>query len=75
MFFLRFKDKGTASTAKKRLQETLANDRNANIAYLDDLKNDIITLIRKYSPNSCVDVNACANRNNTLDIKVNIKNI
>lgn len=73
--FLKRHKGGSASIAKSRLQITLTSDRNASIAYLDELKDDILALVRKYAPNSRVNIDAKTNRNNTLDIEVNVSNI
>jgi cell division topological specificity factor len=42
------------SIAKDRLTLILAHERTANIAYIDDLKRDILEVIKKYTTPSNV---------------------
>ncbi len=45
-----FKKKKSAIVAKDRLKIMLAHERiNCNLPYLEDLKNDIIAVIKKYT--------------------------
>jgi len=43
-----------AGEAKKRLTLILAHERTANIEYIDDLKRDIMEVIKKYTTPSDV---------------------
>lgn len=61
---------GTATTAKNRLNHMLIRERGQNIGYLDSLTKDITDLMRQYAKTQNIEVNASANRNNTLDIKI-----
>lgn len=66
---------GTATLAKNRLDNVLMNERGLQIGYLDNLKNDITNLMKQYAKTPHIAVNATANRDNTLDIKIFIGKI
>ncbi len=61
------KKKSTASVAKDRLTIMLAHERvNCKLPYLDDLRNDLIEVIKKYT--SVDDVKITSHNNQTIDM-------
>lgn len=59
--------KSSANVAKDRLTVMLANERvNCKLPYLDDMRNDIIEVIKKYT--SVEDVKITSNNNQSVDM-------
>lgn len=69
MFF--WKKNKSADDAKNRLLVALAHDRTSNIPYMEDMKNEILTVIRKYTQTNKIDIKADSNQNvNMLEIEI-----
>jgi len=61
------KKKSSASVAKDRLTIMLAHERvNCKLPYLDDLRNDLIEVIKKYT--SVDDIKITSNNNQSIDM-------
>jgi cell division topological specificity factor len=61
------KKKSTASVAKDRLTIMLSHERaSCKLPYLDDLRNDLIAVIRKYT--KVDDVKISSHNNQTVEI-------
>lgn len=59
--------KSSANVAKDRLTVMLAHERvNCKLPYLDDMRNDIIEVIKKYT--SVEDVKITSNNNQSVDM-------
>lgn len=69
MFF--WKKNKSADDAKNRLLVALAHDRTSNIPYMEDMKNEILAVIRKYTQTNKIDIKADSNQNvNMLEIEI-----
>ncbi|RDU58028.1 cell division topological specificity factor MinE [Helicobacter sp. MIT 99-5507] len=69
MFF--WKKNKSADDAKNRLVVALAHDRTSNIPYMEDMKNEILAVIRKYTQTNKIDIKADSNQNvNMLEIEI-----
>ncbi|MBR7118019.1 MAG: cell division topological specificity factor MinE [Helicobacteraceae bacterium] len=69
MFF--WKKKKSADNAKNRLLVALAHDRTSNIPYIEDMKNEILEVIKKYTQTNKIDIKADSNQNvNMLEIEI-----
>lgn len=69
------KDTGdTASMqAKERLTLTLAHERTTNIEYIEDLKRDILEVVKKYTNSPEVSFKSKSNKNvNSIEIDVKL---
>lgn len=66
------KKKSTASVAKDRLTIMLSHERaNCKLPYLDDLRNDLIAVIRKYTKVEDVKITSHNNQNiELLEVEV-----
>lgn len=61
------KKKSTASVAKDRLTIMLSHERvNCKLPYLNDLRNDLIKVIKKYT--SVDDVKITSHNNQNMDV-------
>lgn len=61
------KKKSTASVAKDRLKIMLSHERvNCKLPYLNDMRNDIIEVIKKYT--DVEDVKISSNNNQNIDM-------
>ena len=70
-----FKPKPTsASKAKDRLSIMLAHERAENsFPFMEDMKNDIIEVIRKYMPADSISVHTQQNQNiDTIELEINL---
>ena len=71
MFF--WKKKKSADDAKNRLLVALAHDRTSNIPYMEDMKNEILAVIKKYTQTNKIDIKADSNQNiNMLEIEITL---
>ncbi len=72
--FFKRKKKTSAQEAKERLQIILAHERAANRApFLDDLRKDIINVIRKYVDIDPKSINVNLQRDNSVEVlEINI---
>ena len=69
MFFWR--KKKSADEAKNRLLVALAHDRTSNIPYIEEMKNEILAVIRKYTQTNKIDIKTDSNKNvNMLEIEI-----
>ena len=69
MFFWR--KKKSADEAKNRLLVALAHDRTSNIPYIEEMKNEILAVIRKYTQTNKIDIKTDSNQNvNMLEIEI-----
>ncbi len=66
------KKKSSASVAKDRLTIMLAHERvNCKLPYLDDLRNDLIEVIKKYTEVSDVKITTHNNQNiDMLEVEI-----
>lgn len=68
-----FNKRNSASQAKDRLKIVLAHDRSSNIPYLDEMRNEIIGVIRKYTQANRIDFKTDSNQNiNMLEIEITL---
>ncbi len=68
-----FKKKKTADEAKNRLLFALAHDRTSKIPYIEDMKNEILAVIRKYTQTNQINIRADSNQDiNTLEIEIKL---
>ena len=66
-----FRKKKSAEEAKNRLLFALAHDRTSNIPYIEDMKNEILAVIRKYTQTNKINIKADSNQDiNTLEIEI-----
>lgn len=66
-----FKQKKSASTASDRLKIVLAHERSANLPYIDDMKNEILQVIKKYTQTNKINIKTDSNQNiNMLEIEI-----
>ncbi len=72
--FFRRKKKTSAEQAKERLQIILAHERAANRApFLEDLRKDIIEVIRKYVDIDPKSINVNLQKDNSMEVlEINI---
>ncbi len=68
------KKDGSASVAKDRLKLMLAHERaDCAVPYLDDLKNDLLAVIRKYTKVGDVSIKTEQNQNvDMLEIEIQL---
>lgn len=63
----------SASQAKNRLKIMLAHDRSSNIPYINEMKNEIIEVIKKYTKANKIDFKTDSNQNiNMLEIEITL---
>ncbi|OBV29863.1 cell division topological specificity factor MinE [Helicobacter sp. CLO-3] len=70
-----FSKKNSAQTAADRLTLVLAHERSVKIPYMDDMKREIIEVVRKYtqSDNISVRPNSDSNQDiSTLEIEITL---
>ncbi len=68
-----FRKKKSAEEAKNRLLFALAHDRTSNIPYIEDMKNEILAVIRKYTQTNKINIKADSNQDiNTLEIEIKL---
>ncbi|RAX55338.1 cell division topological specificity factor MinE [Helicobacter sp. 16-1353] len=68
-----FKPKNSAKSAKDRLTLVLAHERSANIPYIDEMKNEIIAVIRKYTKSDKINFKTDGNQDiNMLEIEITL---
>lgn len=74
MDFLSFFNKrSSASQAKDRLKIVLAHDRSSNIPYINEMRNEIIEVIKKYTQANKIDFKTDSNQNiNMLEIEITL---
>ena len=68
------KKETTASKAKDRLKVVLSHERaGCKLPYIDDLREDIIKVIKKYIKVDDVKINATSNQNiDTLEVEITL---
>lgn len=60
-------------TAKERLTLTLAHERTSNIEFIDELKKDILEVIKKHTQPSNVSFKTNSNKDiNALEIEIKL---
>lgn len=63
----------SASQAKDRLKIVLAHDRSSNIPYINEMRNEIIEVIKKYTKANKIDFKTDSNQNiNMLEIEITL---
>lgn len=68
-----FDKKSSASQAKDRLKIVLAHDRSSNIPYINEMRNEIIEVIKKYTQANKIDFKTDSNQNiNMLEIEITL---
>jgi len=68
------KKKNTASVAKDRLKVMLSHERvNCKLPYLNDMRNDIIEVIKKYTAVEDVKISSHSNQNiDMLEVEITL---
>jgi len=71
-FFERFLQKPkTACVARDRLTLVLAHERSVKIPYMEDMKNEIIAVVKKYTNTDRISIRADSNQQiNTLEVEI-----
>ncbi|MGP1449699.1 MAG: cell division topological specificity factor MinE [Wolinella sp.] len=65
------KDKNSAKSATDRLKLVLAHERAVNIPYLDDMKREILEVIKKYTNAEKIDIKTDSNQQvDTLEVEI-----
>lgn len=68
-----FKQKGSAQSASERLKIVLAHERSSNLPYIDDMKNEILAVIKKYTNANRINIKTDSNQNiNMLEIEITL---
>ena len=70
MFFWR--KKKSADEAKNRLLVALAHDRTSNIPYIEEMKNEILAVIRKYTQTNRIDIKTDSSNQNVNMLEIEI---
>ncbi len=61
----------SANIAKDRLMLTLAHERSVKIPYIDEMKKEILEVVRKYTHTDKISIKADSNQNiNTLEVEI-----
>ncbi len=68
-----FNRRSSASTAANRLKVILASERSANLEYMEDMKNEIMEVIKKYTKSNKIEFKADSNQHiNMLEIEITL---
>lgn len=63
----------SAQTAKDRLKIVLAHERTANIPYLEEMQEEILKVVYKYTRSSQVNITTNSNQNiSTLEVEITL---
>ncbi|MDD6055546.1 MAG: cell division topological specificity factor MinE [Helicobacter sp.] len=63
--------KSSAQEAKDRLTLILAHERAINVPYLEQMKQEILEVIKKYTKAQKIDIKTDSNQNfNTLEVEI-----
>lgn len=61
----------SASKAKNRLSLMLAHERSLNVPYMQEMQQEILEVVRKYTKNSRVNIKTDSNQNiNMLEVEI-----
>lgn len=67
--------KSNAATAKDRLMLVLATERAVNVPYMEQMKEEILAVIKKYTNAQSVNIRTDSNQNfKTLEVEVVLDN-
>lgn len=73
MIFDFFSKKSSASTATDRLKIVMAHERSANLPYIDDMKQELLEVIKKYTNTNKINIKTDSNQNiSMLEIEIMI---
>lgn len=61
-----FKKEKSANIAKDRLTLMLAHERSVRIPYMEDMKNEIISVVKKYTNPSKVEIKTDSNQESKM---------
>ncbi|TLD80837.1 cell division topological specificity factor MinE [Helicobacter sp. MIT 05-5293] len=68
-----FRSSKSAQTAKDRLKIVLAHERTANIPYLEEMQEEILKVVYKYTRSSQVNITTNSNQNiSTLEVEITL---
>ncbi|WP_408941374.1 cell division topological specificity factor MinE [Helicobacter sp. MIT 14-3879] len=68
-----FNKKNSASKASERLKIILAHERSSNIPYINEMRNEIIEVIKKYTKANKINFKTDSNQNiNMLEIEITL---
>ncbi|GAA8429253.1 cell division topological specificity factor MinE [Helicobacter pylori] len=67
-----FKNKGSAATATDRLKLILAKERTLNLPYMEEMRKEIIAVIRKYTKSSDIHFKTLDSNQSVETIEVEI---
>ena len=63
----------SAQTAKDRLKIVLAHERTANIPYLEEMLQEILQVVRKYTHSNHIAITTNSNQNiSTLEVEITL---
>lgn len=68
-----FNKKSSASTAAERLKIVVAHERSANLPYIDNMKKELLEVIKKYTNTSKINIKTNSNQNiSMLEVEIMI---